>query len=76
MNLGDLPAACFSTAKMVYVGYLVLAGLRRIETSLTQFLLMSLGFIAVQVFHDDFLRIRLNYLGVPKAQRDSGGHRR
>ncbi len=60
MNLGNLPASLFSPTKIVYVGFLVLAALDRIRPSAWAYGLVSALFIAVEVFHNDFLRIVLN----------------
>ncbi len=71
MKLDSLPAAVFSPAKMIYIGYILLAALERIQSSLSQFLWVSVVFLLVQVLHDDFLRIRLNIWAVPEELRDN-----
>jgi len=75
MDIGDLPAGLFSPAKIIYIAYVLLAALQRIETSFWSFLIFSLAFLVVQVFHDDYFRIRLNYWAEPKEQRGSRGNR-
>jgi hypothetical protein len=67
-GLGDamssLGAAITSPAKLAFAGYVILAYKGAIPApSLCQFLVVTLTFIVLQVFHDDFLRIVLN----PKA---------
>ncbi|MCP4201644.1 MAG: hypothetical protein GY769_06885 [bacterium] len=70
MNLGDLPATLFSPAKMIYIGYVLLAGLKRIETTLAAFLVFSAIFFVVEVLHNDFLRIVLNRkASIPRTGR-------
>jgi hypothetical protein len=60
MNVSNAPATLFSPAKLVYIGYVVLAGLDRIPVSAWQFIIISLAFLAVQIWHDDYYRIVLN----------------
>jgi hypothetical protein len=60
-KLGDLPAALFSPAKMVYISFVVLTGLKILPpTSPWVFALMSALFLIIEVVHNDYLRIRLN----------------
>ena len=60
MDFSSAPATLFSPAKLVYIGYVVLAALNRIEVSVFQFLVASVVFLAVQIWHDDYYRIILN----------------
>lgn len=61
MNIGDLPPAIFSPAKVVYVSFVILIGLKILPAPSTAlFLFVSLIFLLVEVFHNDYLRIRLN----------------
>jgi hypothetical protein len=58
---GDLPAAIFSPAKMVYISFVILTGLKILPApSLRVFFLVSVLFMAFEVAHNDYLRIRLN----------------
>ncbi len=59
-DLSKLPATIFSPAKMVYIGYILLASLGKIDTSIFEFIWASVIFILIEVFHNDYLRIRLN----------------
>lgn len=63
-GLGDavtsLGAAITSPAKLGFLGYVVLAYSGKIETSRLEFLAVAAVFFALQVFHDDYARIRLN----------------
>jgi hypothetical protein len=61
--LGDLPAALFSPAKMVYISFIVLTGLKILPASVCLFSLVSVLFLAVEIFHNDWGRIRLNNSG-------------
>lgn len=68
MGLGDVAIHLFSPAKLVYMAYIVLAILRGAScTSKLEFLIVSVVFIFVQIFHDDYWRIRLN------ERRSQGG---
>ena len=60
MGIGDVAIHLFSPAKLVYLAYIVLAVLRGVFTSKCEFFVVSVLFIAVQIGHDDYLRIRLN----------------
>ena len=60
LSLGNLAAGIFSPAKMVYIAYIVAVSLGRLQTNLRQFLILSAIFVLAQVFHDDYLRERLN----------------
>ncbi len=61
MGIGDVAIHLFSPAKVVYMAYVVLVIVRGASiTSKWEFLLASLAFIVVQVWHDDYWRIRLN----------------
>ena len=58
---GDLPAAIFSPAKMVYIAFVILLGLKILPTpTLRMFFLISVLFMVCEVVHNDYLRIRLN----------------
>jgi hypothetical protein len=60
MDIGSLPTAIFSPAKMIYIAFVVLASLKILPTPpLWLFLLVSVVFI-IEVAHNDYLRIRLN----------------
>lgn len=59
--LGDLPATLFSPAKMFYIAYVILSALKVLPNqSLFEFSVVTLAFLAVEIFHNDYLRIRLN----------------
>ena len=69
MGIGDVAIHLFSPAKLVYMAYVILVILRGIwHTSKWEFLVVSVVFIAVQVGHDDYGRIRLN----AKARKAEG----
>lgn len=72
MNFGDLPATIFSPAKLVYLGFLVLAGLHRISPRPWVYIVVSLLFIIVEVCHNDYLRIVLNGKAEAKKKRYLG----
>ncbi|MGA7968280.1 MAG: hypothetical protein WB983_06595 [Terriglobales bacterium] len=59
-KLGDLPAALFSPAKMIYISFVVLTGLKILPAALWLFFLVSAVFMIGEVAHNDWLRIRLN----------------
>lgn len=59
-----LPATLFSPAKMVYIAYVVLRVWKTPTTpSHCEFFLVSALFLAVEIAHDDWGRIRLNNSG-------------
>jgi len=61
MDVGNIPATLFSPAKMVYVAYVLLCGLRVLPApSVCLFLVLSALFLVIEVFHNDYLRILLN----------------
>jgi hypothetical protein len=66
-KLGDLPAALFSPAKMIYISFVVLTGLKILPASLWLFFLVSVLFMAAEVLHNDYLRIRLNIAANKRA---------
>ena len=60
-KIGDLPAAIFSPAKMVYISFVILTGLKILPApSLSAFFLVSVLFMVFEVAHNDYLRVRLN----------------
>ena len=60
-KIGNLPAAIFSPAKMIYVSFLILTALRILPAPpLCVFFLVSDLFMVFEVAHNDYLRIRLN----------------
>ncbi|HEY4723166.1 MAG TPA: hypothetical protein VII92_15030 [Anaerolineae bacterium] len=76
MNLTTLPAAIFSPAKMAYIGYILLGASQRIDINFWQFVVITLAFILIQVIHDDFLRIWLNYRAIPEWDRKAWSERK
>lgn len=59
--LASLGAALTSPAKLAFAGFVVLVYKGALcRVSLCTFLVVAFLFIAIQVFHDDFLRIILN----------------
>ena len=65
-----LPATLFSPAKIVYISYVVLTGVKILPTpSLCVFLSISLIFLVIEVGHNDYLRIRLNTLAEKQGAR-------
>jgi len=60
-NIGNLPAAIFSPAKMIYISFIILTGVKILPAPpLWLFVLASALFMVVEVAHNDYLRIRLN----------------
>lgn len=59
-KLSEIPAAIFSPLKMAYIGYIVLAAINKLGDDPPSFLTVTAVFIVLVVFHDDWLRIRLN----------------
>jgi hypothetical protein len=62
-TLGDLTATLFkfSPSKVIYVSYVVLAGLKILPApSLLVFIGLSVAFWVAEVGHNDYLRIWLN----------------
>ncbi len=60
--LGNLPATLFSPAKMFYIAYVVLSALKVLPNqSWWEFFLVTVAFLVVEILHNDYLRIRLNY---------------
>lgn len=62
MNLGDLPSALFSSAKMIFIGFVVLAALCKMHVPLCVFILFSVCFFFFEIAHNDYGRICLNRL--------------
>ena len=63
MDLGNLSAAIFSPVKMVYIAYAILTGYKILPApgwGGWGFLLASVVFVVFEVFHNDYLRKRLN----------------
>ena len=59
--LGDLPATLFSPAKMAYIAYVLLAALKiRTNAPWWEFFVVTIAFLVIEVYHNDYLRIRLN----------------
>lgn len=76
MNIGDIPAQLFSPAKMFYVAYVILVALKILQTTKIEFFLITLLFLGLQIWHDDYWRIRLNAKakkaeGIPVSDRTS-----
>lgn len=61
--LASLPMTLFSPAKMVYISYIILLILEKRTPPCWEFVLVSVLFIAVEIGHNDWLRIRLNNNG-------------
>lgn len=61
--LASIGRAFTSPAKLASIGYVVLAYSGKIQTSFYQFLLVAAVFFALQVIHDDCLRIAFNVWG-------------
>ena len=58
--LASIGRAFASPAKIAFIGYVVLAYAGKVNTNVCQFVVVTLAFLIVQVFHDDYLRIILN----------------
>lgn len=62
MELGNLPATLFSPAKMFYIAYVILSALKVLpKQSWWEFVVVTALFLAVEIIHNDYLRIRLNF---------------
>ena len=59
-SISSFSASITSPAKLAFIGYVVLAYIGKIQTSRWQFIIVAVSFFLLQVFHDDYLRIRLN----------------
>jgi hypothetical protein len=62
-ELLKLPATLFSPAKMVYIAYVILLVWKTTTPSHCEFFLVSLLFLAIEITHNDWGRIRLNNSG-------------
>lgn len=74
-SIASLGSAIAAPAKVAFVAYVIVTATGRIETSACTFLLVAVVFLALQVFHDDYLRIRLNeraWLQADQARRSDG----
>jgi hypothetical protein len=61
-KLGDLPATLFSPAKMVYISYILLTYFKFLKDQpWWVFYVMSVLFLAVEIIHNDWGRLRLNF---------------
>ena len=57
----DLPATLFSPAKMFYIAYVVLTALKiPANPPWWEFFAVTAVFLAVEIFHNDYLRRKLN----------------
>jgi len=70
-NIGDLPAAIFSPAKMIYISFVILTGVKILTAPLWLFVLASALFMVVEVAHNDYLRIRLNIAAERHREREA-----
>jgi hypothetical protein len=60
-HFGDLPATLFSLAKKFYIAYVVLNALKiPANPPWWEFFAVTLAFLAVGIFHNDYLRTRLD----------------
>ncbi len=62
-ELAKLPATLFSPAKMVYIAYVIMLVWKTQQPSHCEFFLVSVLFLAVEIVHNDWGRIRLNNSG-------------
>jgi hypothetical protein len=62
-ELAKLPATLFSPAKMVFIAYVILLVWKTPTPSHWEFFLVSVFFLAVEIAHNDWGRIRLNNNG-------------
>ena len=69
-DLSKIPATIFSPAKMAFIAYVLLGALGKIATNMCQFIVVSVVFLFVQIAHDDYLRIRLNYWADADKRRE------
>jgi len=67
-----------SPAKLAYAGFVAFVALDKAQVTIWPFLVVTLAFIVIQVWHDDYLRIRLNNRAELKSteERRKGGFTR
>jgi hypothetical protein len=64
MGWEKIPETLFSPSKMAYIAFVLLAALGQFkELGFWTFVLVTLAFLALETFLNDFLRIALNNLG-------------
>ncbi len=69
-KIANLPATLFSPAKMIYISFVTLTGLKILPApSLGVFFVVSVLFMIFEVFHNDYLRIRLNIATEKRRER-------
>jgi hypothetical protein len=68
-SLESLGSAITSPAKLAFVGYVILVATEKICSSRWEFLVVAIGFFMLQVYHDDYVRIRLNECARLKADK-------
>ena len=67
-SFGDLPATLFSPANMAYIAYVILTALKiPANPPWWEFFVVTLAFLCVEIYHNDYLRIRL-YIAAEKAR--------
>jgi hypothetical protein len=59
-GLAALSATIFSPAKMVFIAYVIPVWKSQTTPPLGEFLGVSALFLVIEIFHNDWLRIRLN----------------
>jgi hypothetical protein len=63
-NFSNLPKTLFSPFKCVYIAYIILVALDKISVSgFWEFAFISIGVMALEILHNDFLREKLNKWG-------------
>jgi len=68
-SLPSLGSAITSPAKLAFVGYVILVATNKICSSRWEFIAIAIAFLLLQVYHDDYLRIRLNECAKLKADK-------
>ena len=59
--MGNFSAAILSPSRIAFAGYLLLIYLGKLETTKFEFVLVSLLYLALDIFHNDYFRILLNH---------------
>jgi hypothetical protein len=66
--LNNLPAQMFSPFKVVYISFVLLYYHEEVFFNWCIFFIISIIFLAGEIIHNDYLRIRLNHDACKKCQ--------
>jgi hypothetical protein len=69
-SIASLGSAITSPAKLVFLGYVILAATGKINTSAWCFFAVAAVFLIVQIGHDDYYRIVLNHRANLKGEKE------